>query len=782
LGYARSVHRRLLFVALGLVAPAAVAAGGELTTAYATLWEGRYSTHGVAVPAGGQRFDSDVASWLLRSGEWRAMEPVAGGRVAGCVFRGDGRFRLELPDSRERAAFARFAESAERDPIELDFDLLVLRAANGECERLAGATAGPFAADAVAAERRRIWIERALFDVEAAAVRALAGDASGWLVAEMRTPEHGWLLFTFDPDLDEEVGLARFDEGEDVYEPWVSLDRAADRAADGRPGAARRRQIDLADVTLDADLRRPAKYPKAGLADIVPRRARFEATLAFRPLRPELRTLALELDPWCELVAVRDEAGRDVAFLRDHAGGRSSGLPDEIWDDALLLLFEAPVGAAERRLSFVWERDILNYVAGRGWYPGERDGHADAHTATIGVLGRPKHDLRAMGRLEESRDDADGTYRRWRVDRPVRVITFAFAERFEEQRVEVAGQPAVVVFSAQGGEKQKVRNVGADVANAWSFFARRFGPGPESDELLATSIVGGHGQAFEGFLHLAEGSFEVDRPGATELFRAHETAHQWWGHLVGWASPRDLWLSEGFSEYSALLFVEATMKDGAALYREAIESYTAAVMGETKLNRFDRGFSPPANARHWRQVGPIALGPRASTLHAGAGYQVQTYFKGALVLHMLRHLLRAKSGDDELFEAVLADFARDFRRRQASTADFVATLARRAPADWSWFFAQWIDAPEIPTWEWSWRQSPAAGGGAAVEIELEQRGAPAGFRMPVTVEMVLADGERAHAHLLVDEPAERWTLSAPGRVRKVLLDPELAVLARKRER
>jgi len=776
------VSCRALVLSALLAAPAAAASGGELVAAYETLWQGRFATRAAPVPEGGAELAADVATWRFETGEWRGMAPAADGRTTGCVFRGRGRFRLALPDPRERAAFARFAETAERDPVELDFDTLVLRSAEGDCERLSGDAAPPYAPDPVATERRRVWIERALFDVEAAALRALAGDAPGWRVAEMRTAELGWLLFSFDPDLDEEIGLARFDESEDVYEPWISLDRAADRAPDGRPGAARRRQIDLLDVAVDADLRRPSKYPKAGLADLVPRRARFEATLRFRPLRPELRTLRLELDPWCELVAVRDEAGRDVAFLRDHVGGRSSGLPDEIWDDSLLVVLDAPLGEAERRLTFVWERDILNYVSGRGWYPGERDGHDDPHTATVAVLGRPKHDLRGMGRLEASRDDGDGTYRRWRVERPVKMVTFAFAERFEEQRVRVAGQPDVVVFSARGGGRQKVRNVGADVANAWGYFTSRFGPGPEGDELLVTSIVGSHGQAFEGFLQLAEGSFEIDRPGATELFRAHETAHQWWGHLVGWASPRDLWLSEGFAEYSALRFVEATMQDGPALYREAIESFTAAVLGETKLSRFERGFSPPANARHWRQVGPIALGPRASTLHAGAGYQVQTYQKGALVLHMLRHLLRAKSGDDALFDAVLADFARDFRRREASTADFVRTLARRAPGDWSWFFAQWIDAVEIPRWEWSWRQTPAAGGAAAVEIELAQRDAPPGFRMPVTVELVLAGGATARATLLVDEARETFALAAPGRVRRVILDPDLAVLARRRER
>ena len=37
-------------------------------------------------------------------------------------------------------------------------------------------------------------------------------------------------------------------------------------------------------------------------------------------------------------------------------------------------------------------------------------------------------------------------------------------------------------------------------------------------------------------------------------FIAHETAHQWWGNIVAWRSYRDQWLSEGFAEYSGMLY------------------------------------------------------------------------------------------------------------------------------------------------------------------------------------------------------------------------------------
>ena len=37
-------------------------------------------------------------------------------------------------------------------------------------------------------------------------------------------------------------------------------------------------------------------------------------------------------------------------------------------------------------------------------------------------------------------------------------------------------------------------------------------------------------------------------------FISHEGAHQWWGNIVGWRSYRDQWMSEGFAEYSGILY------------------------------------------------------------------------------------------------------------------------------------------------------------------------------------------------------------------------------------
>src|ERR1700677_3993865 len=47
-------------------------------------------------------------------------------------------------------------------------------------------------------------------------------------------------------------------------------------------------------------------------------------------------------------------------------------------------------------------------------------------------------------------------------------------------------------------------------------------------------------------------------PSYWQVVTAHEVAHQWWGQTVGFSSYRDQWMSEGFANFSASLFLKNT--------------------------------------------------------------------------------------------------------------------------------------------------------------------------------------------------------------------------------
>jgi len=236
-----------------------------------------------------------------------------------------------------------------------------------------------------------------------------------------------------------------------------------------------------------------------------------------------------------------------------------------------------------------------------------------------------------------------------------------------------------------------------------------------------------------------------------------------------------------------MMFVQATLKNGDKLFEEILQAYTRLLMGSLKgaFSKFARPGLIDVDLSHQRRMGPIGLGYRASNAAMPQGYIIQAYYKGPLVLHMLRKILQAKSqGKDDLFLAVLRDFVRQNQGKNASTADFQAVLERQTGMDWGFFFDQWIYGTTIPTYVWSYHiaQQPDAEGRFLGDLKIEQRDAPAGFHMPLPVVFKLADGRSGT--FLVEVSAEQDSIQIPLPVRpsKLELAPDFAVLARIKKR
>jgi aminopeptidase N len=78
---------------------------------------------------------------------------------------------------------------------------------------------------------------------------------------------------------------------------------------------------------------------------------------------------------------------------------------------------------------------------------------------------------------------------------------------------------------------------------------------------------------------LADRVFEKD-PNLNLL--AREIAHPWWQNLIVPKTPQDLWLKEGFANYSALLYQESISGE-AGFAREVRETAVAALLYPDKI-------------------------------------------------------------------------------------------------------------------------------------------------------------------------------------------------------
>jgi hypothetical protein len=185
---------------------------------------------------------------------------------------------------------------------------------------------------------------------------------------------------------------------------------------------------------------------------------------------------------------------------------------------------------------------------------------------------------------------------------------------------------------------------------------------------------------------------------------AHELAHQWWGDMVTMSDFRHIWLNEGFATYAEALFSEyfygdSTYAPRIARYQEIYFFYDQ-VIGRFPL--YD----------------PVAY------------FNAAEYYKGALVLHMLRGIV----GDDDFFAGLLA-YGAQYRYGNASTEDFRDVMETVSGIDLDYFFHEWIYEQGYPEYRYAWNYSES-GNGYDVNLNMlqVQQNAPV-FAMPIQLKI-----------------------------------------------
>ena len=547
--------------------PGAVTGSG-VPTATAKDWQllqqWRFGAPAVAVPGDGIVISKDTAAWTLESGTVVPMEPVAGGRVTGFVFEGKGRFRMEIPDRFELAQLRRFTQQPAIERIDEPFTRLVVRTTGQLPLAIPAATPSPsYTPSPLARDRHEAWLKYLRQDVDARVIAGLLTPGDDYLLVDADTAGFGWLAYEWEPAASQEqITPFKIQKLNEFVEQWVSLARPEERDAAGRPTASRHAPIHITHVDIDVNLTKHGGSVPSLQGPPLRDKASFRCRMTFQPLVEGSRALLLRLTPEAKVTAVLTRDGRPLEFLRDHIGARFASIDNEIYDGSLIVLLDRPlVKGEESQLDFEYEMKTYNYVFGRGWYPGTGAAFTDRHTSRLTFTMPKKFDVRAVGVPESDRIEGDVKKAVWVMDRPTSQVAFSFGESFKEERLKIEGVPEVVSFGTPGGlfSGGMVRNVGVDIANSLNFYQQYFDVKIPAQRIYATAIQGNHGQAFDGFLHLSAYTYDAEHPGASELFRAHEAAHQIWGYMVAPKSYRDNWLSEGFAEYSAMLFIEATM-------------------------------------------------------------------------------------------------------------------------------------------------------------------------------------------------------------------------------
>lgn len=379
-----------------------------------------------------------------------------------------------------------------------------------------------------------------------------------------------------------------------------------------------------------------------------------------------------------------------------------------------------------------------------------------------------RYRLVSVGRLMDSRVDGDVATTHWVTDRPADQVCFNLGD-FEELKITDPRIPPVTVqVNAEAhrhldellmGQANPQQDVAADVANSLAFFTRVFGP-PLFEQYYATEVPFSYGQAFPGLMYLSVWTFQtLDESGGEETFRAHEMAHQWWGIGVTPAGDRDVWLSEGFADFSGLWYMQTSLHDNDRFFKE---------LTARRRRIRARGTDAP----------PIGLGWRVAQTDDPRDYSVVIYEKGAWVLQMLRNMmLNLRTMNEDAFTAMMQDFYTQYRGGHASTLDFERVVERHTGISMAWFFDEWVDGTAVPTYTLSWNAEPQPDGHALLHLRVRQEDVPPSFVMPVPLRIQFSDSAQAYVRVNVRGPLTEATLRVPATPVQLELNPFASVLA-----
>jgi aminopeptidase N len=282
----------------------------------------------------------------------------------------------------------------------------------------------------------------------------------------------------------------------------------------------------------------------------------------------------------------------------------------------------------------------------------------------------------------------------------------------------------------------------------FEFYSTLIGPFPY--EKLANVEANG---TFGG-MELASDIFYGYRPNMITTIQgqqliAHEMAHQWFGDSVTEDDWDDVWLSEGFATYLALIYLQHADGRGAFL---------------TGLDQ-SRNFILKFSAKH----------PNYTIVHNNisdltALLTNQIYQKGAWTLHMLHDML-----GDTVFWAGIREYYKEYRNNNATTADFERIMESVSHQTLSWFFHEWLNEGAVLKINGRWWFDTQAN---QLEVELDQKQRSALFRMPIPIAIYPAgSGSTPQIQPLeVTSRRNHFAISLDHKPAAVLLDPNTSVL------
>jgi hypothetical protein len=721
----------------------------------------------------------DAATFTLRSGELYFIAPI-NGRVTGAVFLGEGELNLEPPNAREKASLNIFTGT---QTLAEQFSQLVLRFTDKTYDEI---KASPNAAmhesgGAQASHARDVYRDNQTLlrkilrtNAEERALNDLyAPKRPGYFTAFINGRRYNKLVYQIDPlgiDAVSPDQVALFSYGDTDGGVWTSFPLEIERnALGGVVTGTRAADNRIFDITHHE-------------IDVVIRGAQITASdqLTFLALSGR-RVLPFNLYQSLRVSRVQDEAGRDLDFIQENK--------NEDADFAVVLPQPMKTGKVYKIIVQYAGGDALRDLGGGNyflipretWYPnngGTRFGDRAIFDMTFHYP--TKNTLIGTGTLAAPEtQDGDAKVAKWTSGTTeLAVAGFNYGkfkkkeltdkdtgynveiyvntqlapdlqrrDTFEKMRdAEAAASGGNILSetipSASSSTTSGTGAALADTQNALRIYDAYFGKLPYSRVAMTQQPAGFFGQAWPTLIYMPYTAFLDQtqrvslmggRGGADTFWQyvgAHELAHQWWGHVIGWTSYREQWMSEGFAEFSASLYVQQTR--GVSKLIDFWEDQRRMIVEP----------QPATKGRKPYTLAAVTDGYRANSAKTGSVARFLIYPKGAYILHMLRMMMydQRSKDPDARFKTMMQDFVKTYYNQDVSTEDFKRIVDKHITPEMDlaqnkrmdWFFNEWVYGKEVPAYTFDY-QIGSTDGKTTLTGRITQAGVSDNFGMRVPV-------------------------------------------------
>jgi hypothetical protein len=698
----------------------------------------------------------DAATFHLHSGTVCFVTPVQG-RVTGAIFSGDGNMTFSPPSHDEEMSLKRLTKG---DEYSEHFNHLVLRFTDSTYEQIKKAgTAATGGCDAsLLADSQHTTRKRLNYNLSARILQDLLNGERGGLFVAFVHGEHydDKLLYFIDPDgafgvAPEQVELMSY--GENKSGTWVSYHLTSEyRLALGAAGEPKSK-IHIEHQDLDTTIEKSAHLTG-------------KARMTFVSQSAEVRVLKLNLFATLRVDSVQGEGGQALSFIQE---GKDDD-PDfyVILPKALSMGDKYTITTSYNGKDAVKNEGSGNYypVAREDWYPSSGAGLGDYSTYDMTFRIPKGMKIAGTGSLVSEKNESGQNITVWKSDTAQPTAGFQFGNMKEEDAKLTSPDFLVATYANEeppdwalnlrGGPMGNLSTVSmmkeplAQAQYAIGLYEGYFGPLPFKRLSITQQTACDYGQSWPGLVWLPICSFydstvrhflglDFSDNIYWKVVTPHEVAHQWWGQTVGFNSYRDQWMSEGFADFSASLFLQSAYgKNG---QKEFINFWNEERKSLTEKN--SDGFRAI-------DVGPVTLGYRSSNSKTGNIATHLIYPKGAYILHMIRMMMWDRQDGDQNFKELMQDFVKTYTGRPATTEDFKAIVEKHMNAQMKsfgdgsmdWFFNEYVYGTALPSYRLDLANFDADGNGNMVfSVKLTQSGVDNNFRMLVPIYIELASGE-----------------------------------------